>query len=71
MHPIKMPFVTIPETDTAQYAADSPPDKPMPRPARSPRKSREIRVQNRRRAYVERHPEYVSRADHELSSEYI
>ncbi|KAL2135020.1 hypothetical protein VTI74DRAFT_10057 [Chaetomium olivicolor] len=54
---------------------DSPPptpssnsfSQPRPRPPRSPRHLAQIRVQNRRREYLERHREYFQSADHELA----
>ncbi|KAK4239477.1 coiled-coil domain-containing protein-domain-containing protein [Achaetomium macrosporum] len=41
--------------------------RPRPRPARSPGHSAKIRAQNRRRAYLERHPSYFQSSDHELA----
>ncbi|RYP27613.1 hypothetical protein DL767_007618 [Monosporascus sp. MG133] len=41
--------------------------KPQPRPPRSPARSAQIRVQNRRREWLERHPEYVDSLEHELA----
>ncbi|KAK4161428.1 coiled-coil domain-containing protein-domain-containing protein [Cladorrhinum sp. PSN259] len=44
-------------------------DRPTPRPPRSPATVERIRVQNRRREYLERHPEYFfgGDMDHELA----
>ncbi|KAG5926909.1 hypothetical protein E4U42_002820 [Claviceps africana] len=42
-------------------------DKPVPRPAKSPAKTAQIRTQNRRREYLERHPAYFDSADRELA----
>ncbi|KAH9905291.1 coiled-coil domain-containing protein-domain-containing protein [Xylariomycetidae sp. FL2044] len=41
--------------------------RPRPRPPRSPAHSAQIRVQNRRREWLERHPEYVDSMEHELA----
>ncbi|KAK4248699.1 hypothetical protein C7999DRAFT_40094 [Corynascus novoguineensis] len=52
---------------------DSPPStphsfsQPRPRPPRSPGRSAQIRAQNRRRAYLERHNSYFQSSEHELS----
>ncbi|KAL2180692.1 coiled-coil domain-containing protein-domain-containing protein [Thermothelomyces heterothallicus CBS 202.75] len=52
---------------------DSPPStpdsfsQPRPRPPRSPGHSAQIRIQNRRRAYLERHESYFQSIEHELS----
>ncbi|AEO61079.1 hypothetical protein MYCTH_38152 [Thermothelomyces thermophilus ATCC 42464] len=52
---------------------DSPPStpdsfsQPRPRPPRSPGHSAQIRIQNRRRAYLERHESYFQSMEHELS----
>ncbi|GAO13615.1 hypothetical protein UVI_02015180 [Ustilaginoidea virens] len=42
-------------------------DKQVPRPARSPAKAAQIKVQNRRREYLQRHPSYLAALDHELA----
>ncbi|KAG6001632.1 hypothetical protein E4U21_003987 [Claviceps maximensis] len=42
-------------------------DKPVPRPARSPTKTIQIRIQNRRREYLKRHPAYFDSEDRELA----
>ncbi|KAG6034236.1 hypothetical protein E4U41_006628 [Claviceps citrina] len=42
-------------------------DKPVPRPAKTPAKAAQIRTQNRRRAYLERHPSYFDSVDRELA----
>ncbi|KAL7621530.1 hypothetical protein AAE478_008854 [Parahypoxylon ruwenzoriense] len=41
--------------------------KPQPRPPRSPAHSARIRVQNRRREYLERNPGYFDSLEHELA----
>ncbi|KAI8966476.1 coiled-coil domain-containing protein-domain-containing protein [Daldinia sp. FL1419] len=41
--------------------------KPQPRPPRSPAHSAQIRVQNRRREYLERNPGYFGSLEHELA----
>ncbi|ORY67475.1 coiled-coil domain-containing protein-domain-containing protein [Pseudomassariella vexata] len=41
--------------------------KPQPRPPKSPAKSAQIRVHNRRREYLERHPTYFKSLEHELA----
>lgn len=52
---------------------DSPPrspdrfSKPRPRHPKSPAQSAQIRVQNRRRAYLERNAEYFKSTEHELA----
>ncbi|KAK4125150.1 hypothetical protein N657DRAFT_655244 [Parathielavia appendiculata] len=52
---------------------DSPPpspdpfSRPRPRPPRSPGHSAKIRAQNRRRAYLENHPNYFQSDEHELA----
>ncbi|KAL2157953.1 hypothetical protein VTH06DRAFT_5008 [Thermothelomyces fergusii] len=52
---------------------DSPPStpdsfsQPRPRPPRSPGHSAKIRIQNRRRAYLEKHKSYFQSSEHELS----
>ncbi|KAL1862756.1 hypothetical protein Daus18300_008400 [Diaporthe australafricana] len=61
---------------TPQADAESPPpapaspglfSKPRPRPPRSPSQAAKIRVQNRRRQYLEKNPDYLSSADNELA----
>ncbi|KAG5984676.1 hypothetical protein E4U55_003757 [Claviceps digitariae] len=42
-------------------------DKPVPRPAKSAAKTAQIRIQNRRREYLERHPGYLDSEDRELA----
>lgn len=58
-------------TPTAVARPSSPGDeayvKPQPRPAKSPAKSAQIRIQNRRRAYLDQHPEYFNSIEHELA----
>ncbi|KAK4039587.1 hypothetical protein C8A01DRAFT_16451 [Parachaetomium inaequale] len=52
---------------------DSPPStphsfsRPRPRPPRSPGHSAQIRAQNRRRAYLEKHSDYFQSGEHELA----
>ncbi|KAL1842813.1 hypothetical protein VTJ49DRAFT_4142 [Mycothermus thermophilus] len=53
---------------------DSPPatpqdsmSRPRPRPPRSPEHAARIRVQNRRRAYLEKNPGYFESSEHELA----
>ncbi|KAI0172758.1 coiled-coil domain-containing protein-domain-containing protein [Hypoxylon sp. FL1284] len=41
--------------------------KPQPRPPKSPAHAAQIRVQNRRREYLERHPKYFESLEHELA----
>ncbi|KAI1091945.1 coiled-coil domain-containing protein-domain-containing protein [Rostrohypoxylon terebratum] len=41
--------------------------KPQPRPPKSPAHSAQIRVQNRRREYLERNPKYFDSLEHELA----
>ncbi|KAG7291502.1 hypothetical protein NEMBOFW57_001521 [Staphylotrichum longicolle] len=41
--------------------------QPRPRPPRSPGHSAQIRAQNRRRVYLERHHAYLQSSDHELA----
>ncbi|KAI1379058.1 coiled-coil domain-containing protein-domain-containing protein [Hypoxylon crocopeplum] len=41
--------------------------KPQPRPPKSPAHSAQIRVQNRRREYLERNPKYFESLEHELA----
>lgn len=62
---------------TPQAEADSPPtgapgspdlfSRPRPRPPRSPSQAAKIRVQNRRRQYLENNPDYLSSADNQLA----
>ena len=42
-------------------------DKPVPRDPKSPAKVAQIRVHNRRREYLQRHPSYYESLDHELA----
>ncbi|KAG5980880.1 hypothetical protein E4U43_006684, partial [Claviceps pusilla] len=42
-------------------------EKPVPRPAKSPAKTAQIRIQNRRREYLERHPAYFDGEDREFA----
>ncbi|KAI0017878.1 hypothetical protein F4780DRAFT_781874 [Xylariomycetidae sp. FL0641] len=51
----------------ASGAAASAYVKPRPRPPKSPAHAAQIRVQNRRREYLERHPSYFLSAEHELA----
>ncbi|KAK7916974.1 hypothetical protein PG985_010582 [Apiospora marii] len=44
----------------------SPADRPQPRPVRSPARSAQIRIQNRRRAYLDKNPDYFKSLEHEL-----
>ncbi|KAK8073925.1 coiled-coil domain-containing protein [Apiospora phragmitis] len=44
----------------------SPADRPQPRPVRSPARSAQIRIQNRRRAYLDKNPNYFKSLEHEL-----
>ncbi len=48
-------------------ASPTPFAKPMPRPPRSPAHSAQIRIRNRRREYLERHPDYFKSTEHELA----
>ncbi|CAJ2503426.1 Uu.00g108200.m01.CDS01 [Anthostomella pinea] len=48
-------------------APDSAYTKPQPRAPRSPAHAAQIRVQNRRREYLERHPSYFKSMEHELA----
>ncbi|KAK8023953.1 hypothetical protein PG993_012019 [Apiospora rasikravindrae] len=41
-------------------------DRPQPRPVRSPARSAQIRIQNRRRAYLDKNPDYFKSLEHEL-----
>ncbi|KAJ0123691.1 coiled-coil domain-containing protein [Diaporthe amygdali] len=41
--------------------------RPRPRPPRSPSQAAKIRVQNRRRQYLEKNPDYLSSADNEFA----
>lgn len=41
--------------------------KPRPRPPKGPGHTAQIRVQNRRRAYLDRHPDYFESMEHELA----
>ncbi|KAI1650870.1 coiled-coil domain-containing protein-domain-containing protein [Daldinia loculata] len=41
--------------------------KPQPRPPRSPARAAQIRVQNRRREYLDRNPGYFNSLEHELA----
>lgn len=60
-----------------QAEANSPPppstgnpdlfSRPRPRPPRSPSQAAKIRVQNRRRQYLENNPNYLSSADNQLA----
>lgn len=63
---------------TPQAEAKSPPQppptgspdlfsRPRPRPPRSPSQAAKIRVQNRRRQYLENNPDYLSSADNQLA----
>ncbi|KAK8099420.1 coiled-coil domain-containing protein [Apiospora kogelbergensis] len=45
----------------------SPADRPQPRPVRSPARSAQIRIQNRRRAYLDKNPAYFQSLEHELA----
>ncbi|KAH6688927.1 coiled-coil domain-containing protein [Plectosphaerella plurivora] len=64
-----MPFVTISEEEANATAQTRAPayEKPVPRPAKSPAKSREIRAQNRRREYINRNPKYFASTEHEFA----
>lgn len=42
-------------------------DKPVPRDPKSPAQVALIRVHNRRREYLQRHPSYYESLDHELA----
>lgn len=53
--------------DAAAAAADVAYAQPRPRPPKSPAHSAQIRVRNRRREYLERHPEYFDTLEHELA----
>ncbi|KAK8102938.1 hypothetical protein PG984_016084 [Apiospora sp. TS-2023a] len=44
----------------------SPAERPQPRPVRSPARSAQIRIQNRRRAYLDKNPDYFKSLEHEL-----
>ncbi|KAK8070800.1 coiled-coil domain-containing protein [Apiospora hydei] len=44
----------------------SPAGRPQPRPVRSPARSAQIRIQNRRRAYLDKNPDYFRSLEHEL-----
>ena len=48
-------------------ATPNPFSQPQPRPTRSAEESAQVRIQNRRRAYLERNPAYVKSNEHELS----
>lgn len=48
----------------------SPAERPQPRPVRSPARSAQIRIQNRRRAYLDKNPEYFKSLEHELVGAY-
>ncbi|KAI3399518.1 hypothetical protein diail_6540 [Diaporthe ilicicola] len=61
---------------TPQADSESPPpapaspdlfSRPRPRPPRSPSQTAKIRVQNRRRQFLDRNPDYLSSADNELA----
>lgn len=41
--------------------------KPRPRPPKTPAHSARVRMQNRRREYLERHPDYFQSLEHELA----
>ncbi|KAK7946460.1 uncharacterized protein PG986_010781 [Apiospora aurea] len=45
---------------------ESPAGRPQPRPVRSPARSAQIRIQNRRRAYLDKNPDYFRSLEHEL-----
>lgn len=42
-------------------------DKPVPRGPKSPTRVAQVRVQNRRREHLQRHPSYFDSLDHELA----
>ncbi|KAI6089155.1 coiled-coil domain-containing protein-domain-containing protein [Hypoxylon rubiginosum] len=59
--PPSPPRSSISPSPTSTYV------KPQPRPPKSPAHSAQIRVQNRRREYLERNPKYFQSLEHELA----
>ncbi|OAR01717.1 hypothetical protein LLEC1_03254, partial [Akanthomyces lecanii] len=43
------------------------PEKPIPRQPKSDAHSAQVQIQNRRRDYLQRHPEYLTNIEHELA----
>ncbi|KAJ9132378.1 hypothetical protein NKR23_g11316 [Pleurostoma richardsiae] len=41
--------------------------QPKPRPPKSPAQAAQVRIKNRRREYLDRHPEYFNSTEHELA----
>ncbi|KAI1141161.1 coiled-coil domain-containing protein-domain-containing protein [Hypoxylon sp. FL0543] len=62
-----MPPQAPPSPPLSSYSPISAYVKPQPRPPRSPARSAQIRVQNRRREYLERNPRYFDSLEHELA----
>ncbi|KAG8167419.1 hypothetical protein KVR01_003108 [Diaporthe batatas] len=61
---------TISPPPTAEAAASADLfSRPRPRPPRSPSQAAKIRVQNRRRQYLENNPSYLSSADNQLADQ--
>lgn len=54
---------TQPPPKTVDY------ERPVPRDPKSPSRAAQVRVQNRRREYLQRHPSYFDSLDHELAGE--
>ncbi|KAJ6784629.1 hypothetical protein PWT90_04485 [Aphanocladium album] len=57
--------VSGPDQADASTPANS--DKPVPRQQKSDTHSAQVRTQNRRRAYLQRHPKYFDNIEHELA----
>ncbi|KAL2269365.1 hypothetical protein VTJ83DRAFT_1549 [Remersonia thermophila] len=56
-----------PRFDSPPATPDDSLSRPRPRPPRSPEHAARIRVQNRRRAYLEKNPGYFESSEHELA----
>lgn len=62
-----MPMADATEENPPSPTAGAAYAKPQPRAPKSPAHSAQIRVQNRRREWLDRHPEYLDSMEHELA----
>ncbi|GAP89972.1 putative coiled-coil domain-containing protein [Rosellinia necatrix] len=79
MAPLIGPPHPVPHNDHNNHTATPPPDppssssssspyeRPQPRPPRTPAHAARVRVRNRRREWLSRHPSYVRSLEHELA----
>jgi hypothetical protein len=68
--PSPAPETTAPPNMDLDSDSDSIFSRPRPRPPRSPEHEARIRIQNRRRAWLERNPWYFENAEHELAGRF-